>query len=86
MSKNSDCFICLRTGHVLKDRKSRTSTVLNCGRQLNRLFQCNFSNNETKKIVSDATKVVANEITQGGLPVVRITGKQRFNSKFTSKW
>ena len=63
-------LICLRTGHLSKDCKSRTCSVPNCGRRHNRLLHSEPSKKETTKNVSDATTAVATNITQRGLPVV----------------
>ena len=66
------CFNCLKPGHMSKDCRSRTCSVTSCGRRHNRLLHSELPKNETTKNVSDATTVVATNITQGGLPVVRI--------------
>ena len=55
-----------------KNCKSRTSSVPNCGRRHNRLLDSVLPKKGTTKNVSDATTAVATNITQGGLPVVRI--------------
>ena len=65
-------FNCLRPGHMSKDCKSRTCSAPSCGTQHNRLLHSDLPKKETKKNVSDATTAVATNITQGGLPVVRI--------------
>ena len=61
------CFNCLRPGHMSKD-----CSVPSCGRRHNRLLHSDLPKKETTKNVSDATTAVATNITQGGLPVVRI--------------
>ena len=66
------CFNCLRPGHMSKDCKSRTGSVPGCGRRHNRLLHSNLPKKETTKNVSDATTAVDTNITEGGLPVVRI--------------
>ena len=66
------CFNCLSPGHMSKDCKSRTCSVPNCGRRHNRLLHSDPPKKETTKNFSDATTEVATNITQGGLPVVRI--------------
>ena len=66
------CFNCLKPGHMSKDRKSKTCSVPSCGRRHNRLLHSDLPKRKTKKNVSDATTAVATNITQGGLPVVRI--------------
>ena len=66
------CFNCLKPGHMSKDCKSRTCSVPSCGRQHNRLLHSELPKQETTKNISDATTAVATNITQGGLPVVRI--------------
>ena len=66
------CFNCLRPGHMSKDCKSRTCSVPNCGKRHNRLLHSDPAKKETTASVSDATTAVATNITQGGLPVVRI--------------
>ena len=65
-------FSCLRQGHMSKDCKSRTCSVPSCGRRNNRLLHSNLPKKETTKNVSDATTAVSTNITQGGLPLVRI--------------
>ena len=55
-----------------KDCRSRTCSVPSCGRRHNRLLHSDLPKKETTKNVSDATTAVATNITQGGLPVVRI--------------
>ena len=55
-----------------KDCRSRTCSVPSCGRRHNRLLHSELPKKETTKNVSDATTAVATNITQGGLPVVRI--------------
>ena len=66
------CFNCLKPGHMSKDCRSRTCSVPSCGRRHNRLLHSELPKKESKKNVSDATTAVATNITQGGLPVVRI--------------
>ena len=66
------CFSCLRPGHMSKDCRSRTSSVPNCGGRQNRLLPSELAKKAITKNVSDATTAVATNITQGGLPVVRI--------------
>ena len=66
------CFNCLKPGHMSKDCRSRICSVPNCGRRHNRLLHSDLPKTETTKSVSDATTAVATNITQGGLPVVRI--------------
>ena len=66
------CFNCLRPGHMLKDRKNTTCSVPNCGKQHNRLLHSGLKNKDNSKNVSDAATAVANNINQGGLPVVGI--------------
>ena len=66
------CFNCLRPGQMSKDCKSRKFSVASCGRRHNRLLHSDLPKKETTKNVSDATTAVATNITQGGLPVVRI--------------
>ena len=66
------CFNCLKPVHMSKDFKSRTCSVRSCGRRHNRLLHSHLPKKETTKNVSDATTAVATNITQGGLPVVRI--------------
>ena len=66
------CFNCLRPGHMSKDCKSRTCSVLSSGRRHNRLLHNELLKKDTTKNVEDATEAVATNITQGGLPVVRI--------------
>ena len=66
------CFNCLKPGHMSKDCRSRTCSVPSCGRRHNRLLHSELPKKETTRNVSDATTAVATNITQGGLPVVRI--------------
>ena len=66
------CFNCLRNGHMSKDCKSRTCSVPHCGKRQNRFLHSDPAKKETTASVSDARKAVATNITQGGLPVVRI--------------
>ena len=66
------CFNCLRPSHMSKDCKSRTCSEPNSGRRHNRLLHSELTEKDTTKNVSDATTAVATNITQGGLPVVRI--------------
>ena len=66
------CFNCLTPGHQSKDCKSRTCSVPNCGRRHNQLLHSDFSEKEATTAASDATIAVATNITQGGLPLVRI--------------
>ena len=66
------CFNCLRSCHMSKDCKSRTCSVPSCGWRHNRLLHSDLSKKDTAKNVSDATTAVATDITQGGVPVVRI--------------
>ena len=63
------CFNCLRPGHMLKDCKSRT-----CGvpRRHNGLLHSDLPKKDTTKNLSDATTAAAINITQGGIPLVRI--------------
>ena len=49
-----------------------TCSVPSCGRRNNRLLHSELPKKETTKNVSGATTAVATNITQGGLPVVRI--------------
>ena len=65
-------FNCLKPGHISKDCKSWICSVPSCGRRHNRLLHSDLLKKETTKNVSDATTAVATNITQGGLPVVRI--------------
>ena len=67
MSRSSDCV-----SIVSKECKSWTCSVPSCGRRHNRLLHSDLPKKETTKNVSDATTAVATNITQGGLPVVRI--------------
>ena len=66
------CFHFLRPDHMLKDCKSRKCSVPSCRRRRNRLLHSDLQRKKTTKKVSDATTAVATNITQGGLPVVRI--------------
>ena len=66
------CFNCLKPVHMSKDCRSMTCSGPSCGRQHNRLLHSDFSKKESTKNVSDASTAVATNITQGGLPVVRI--------------
>ena len=66
------CFNYLGPGHMSKDCKSRTCSVLSYGRRHNRLLHSELLKKDTTKNVSDATSALATNITQGGLPVVRI--------------
>ena len=66
------CFNCLRPVHMSKDCISRTCSVLSCGRRHNRLLHSELLKKDTTKNVLDATTAGATNITQGGLPVVRI--------------
>ena len=66
------CFNYLGPGHMSKDCKSRTCGVLSYGRRHNRLLHSELLKKDTTKNVSDATSALATNITQGGLPVVRI--------------
>ena len=66
------CFNCLKPGHMSKDCRNRTCSVPSCGRRHNRFLHSELPMKETTKNVSDATTAVAINITQGGLPVVRI--------------
>ena len=66
------CFSCLKPGHMSKECRSRTCSVPSCRERHNRLFHNDLPKKESTKNVSDATKAVATNITQGGLPVVRI--------------
>ena len=66
------CINCLKPGHMSKDCKSRTCSVPSCGRRHNRLLHNDLPKKDTTKNVSDATTAVATNITQGGLPVLRI--------------
>ena len=72
LQKFTLCFNCLRPVHRSKDCKNRTFSVPNCGRQHNELLHSDFSKKEATTVASDATTAVATNITQGGLPVVRI--------------
>ena len=65
-------FNFLRPGHMSKDCKSRICSVPSCGRRHNRLLHSDLPKTETTRNVSDATTAVATNITQGGLPVLRI--------------
>ena len=78
------CFNCLKPGHMSKDCRSRTCSVPSCGRRHDRLLHSNLPKKDTTKNVSDATKAVATNITQGGLPVVRIKLTNRLKPKCTS--
>ena len=78
------CFNCLKPGHMSKDCRSRTCSVSSCGRQHNRLLHSDLPKKDTTKNVSDATTAVATNITQGGLPVVRIKLTNRLKPKCTS--
>ena len=71
------CFNCLKPGHMSKDCRSRTCSVPSYGRRYNRLLHSEPPKKETTKNVSDATTAVATNITQGGLPVVRIKLRNR---------
>ena len=66
------CFNCLKPGQMSKDCRNRTCSVPSCRRRHNRFLHSELPKKETTKIVSDATNAVATNITQGGLPVVRI--------------
>ena len=55
-----------------KDCKSRNCNVPSCGRRHNSLLHSDLPKKEATKNVSDATTAVATNITQEGLPVVRI--------------
>ena len=55
-----------------KDCKSRTCSIPNCGKRHNRFLHSDPIKKETTASVSDDTTAVATNITQGGLPVVRI--------------
>ena len=66
------CFNCLKPGHMSKHCKSRTCIVPSCGRRHNRFLHSDLLKKDTTKNVSDATTAVATNISQGGLPVVRI--------------
>ena len=66
------CFNCLKLGHMSNDCKSKTCSLPSCGRRHNRLLHSDLPKKDTTKNVSDATTAVATNITQGGLPVVRI--------------
>ena len=66
------CFNCLKPGHKSKDCRSRTCSVPSCGRRHNRLLHSDLPKKDTAKNVSDATTAGATNITQEGLPVVRI--------------
>ena len=70
-------FNCLKPGHMSKDCRSRTCSVPSCGRRHNRLLHSDLPKKKSTKNVSDATTAVAANITQGGLPVVRIKLKNR---------
>ena len=58
------CFNCLGPSHMSKDCKSRTCSVLSCGRRQNRLLHSDLPKRETTKRVSDAITAVATNITQ----------------------
>ena len=66
------CFNSLKPDHMSKDCRSRTCSFSGCGRRHNRLLHSELPKKETTTNVSDATTAVATNITQGGLPVVRI--------------
>ena len=66
------CFNRLKPGHMSKDCRSRTCSVPSWGRRHNRLLHSDLPKKDTTKNVSDTTTAVATNITQGGLPVVRI--------------
>ena len=66
------CFNCLKPGHMSKDCRSRTCSVPSRGRQHKKFLHSELPKKETTNNVSDATTAVATNITQGGLPVVRI--------------
>ena len=72
MSRSFKCFNCLKPGHMSKDCRSRTCSVPSCGRRHNRLLHSELPKKGTTKNVSETTTAVATNITQGGLPVVRI--------------
>ena len=57
---------------MTKDCKSTTCRVPNCGNRHNRFLHSDPGKKEITASVSDATTAVATNITQGGLPVVRI--------------
>ena len=71
------CFNCLKPGDMSKDCRSRTFSTPSCGRRHNRLLHSELPKKETTKNVSDATTTLATNITQGGLPVVRIKLKNK---------
>ena len=72
MQKLRPCFNCLKPGHMSKDCRNRTCSVPSCGRRHNRPLHSDLPKKDTTKNVSDVKTAVATNITQGGLPVVRI--------------
>ena len=66
------CFGCLKPGHMSKVCKSRTCSVPSYGTRLNRILCSDLPKKDITKNVSYATTEVATNITQGGLPMVRI--------------
>ena len=78
------CFNRLKPGHMSKDCRSRTCSVPSCGRRHNRLLHSDLPKRETTNNVSDATTAVATNITEAGLPVVRIKLTNRLKPKCTS--
>ena len=66
------CFNCLRPGHRSKDCKSRTCSVPNCGWRHKKLLHSDISKKKAITAASDATTAVATNITQGGLPAMRL--------------
>ena len=66
------CFNCFNPAHISKNCTSKPCNISNCGKKHNRLLHYEPKKQETTAIISDATTALATNVTQGGLPVLRI--------------
>ena len=66
------CFNCFSPTHISKNCTSKPCNISNCGKKHNRLLHYEPKKQETTANVSDATTALATNVTQGGLPVLRI--------------
>ena len=66
------CFNCFSPAHISKNCTSKPCNISNCGKKHNRLLHYEPKKQETTSNISDATTALATNVTQGGLPVLRI--------------